>query len=82
MTDDNMKLKPCPFCGGPAELVKSRLPDGKTCYKVGYVRCKKCYARSGEQSLDGYYGAPIATDQEIRELWNRRAENEQKPMPI
>ncbi|MCH5195914.1 MAG: Lar family restriction alleviation protein [Oscillospiraceae bacterium] len=38
-----IKLKPCPFCGGEAEYV--RMSSG-----FQKIRCKKCYAQIEEQS--------------------------------
>lgn len=39
------ELKPCPFCGGEAELLPY-CGDGNRCMGMTYahVRCKKCHA--------------------------------------
>ena len=34
-----IKLKPCPFCGGKAKFVKTRIAE--------YVQCTKCKAETG-----------------------------------
>lgn len=51
------KLKPCPFCGGKAELWKGRLNDGYA------IRCSMCKSRT--KIYDNQEYASIA--------WNRRA---------
>ena len=67
----DVKLKPCPFCGGEAELV--RTTDN---HHAPYVRCKygvylkpKCTANM--------YPWRYKTAEEAIEAWNRRAGNEQ-----
>lgn len=57
---DKIKLKPCPFCGGPAEIV-----DNSRCAPNTYfVGCWLCGARTG----CGHHKWIVA------ELWNRRVE--------
>lgn len=67
------ELKPCPFCGGKAEIAFSGDP-----WKGGYIvaRCKTCRAAAGSQY---YRGEPIEIDLEetigaeyAAEAWNRR----------
>ena len=63
------ELKPCPFCGGEAEL---KINSFHGSYKTVYVICKSCKTRTNN------YGASIdycAIDRAI-ELWNRRASND------
>lgn len=57
-----IKLKPCPFCGGEAEL--------KINHCASYVECKEC-----EASTDHILDSPMycAKDKAI-EAWNRRTE--------
>lgn len=55
MSDE--KLKPCPFCGGPAFLW-----DLKPTYKEYYIQCQKCRI---EQKLYKSRAAAI-------NAWNRR----------
>ena len=43
MTD---KLKPCPFCGGEAELIID-----EACYYKSQVYCKKCGVRTNRQHI-------------------------------
>lgn len=64
MIDNN--LKPCPFCGGEAKLVKRKFKVGF--YPSGgtyYVHCKKCLITTQPRTSAG----PVI------EAWNRRAEN-------
>lgn len=72
--NDKVELRPCPFCGGPARIVKETRSDGMVTYKVGFAQCWKCAARSAILTTGGYYGL-FATDEEISERWNRREEN-------
>lgn len=64
-TMDN--LKPCPFCGGRAELSEGSF-DGK---EISYVMCKNC-ASQGEF----FFVSPkYASAERAIEAWNRRAED-------
>ncbi len=59
----NVKLKPCPFCGGKAEVL-----NGCTCYEPDdyWISCKKCEA---ETRIYDSEAAAIAA-------WNTRAGDE------
>lgn len=69
----NNTLKPCPFCGGKARIYDATRPDGYCNYTVKFVQCTQCHAKTEERTCDRYYG-DYCTDEEITELWNRRAE--------
>lgn len=62
----NDTLKPCPFCGGEAVILKADqyhvFPD------TYYVSCTKCTAGVG----------PLDTEAEAIEAWNRRTERTAK----
>lgn len=61
----DIKLKPCPFCGGKAEIYGDKglsLETGEVCWRY-YIVCTGCTALvSGE------------TEAETAEYWNRRCE--------
>ena len=58
------KLKPCPFCGGKAELVIAKWnPE-----IVNYVRCTKCCTLQGQKE----------TKQEAIDAWNMRINDEER----
>ena len=60
---EEIKLKPCPFCGGKAELA-SDVFDGR---RVWFVRCLWSGGGVSVESFDR------DTPQEAAKLWNRRA---------
>ena len=47
--------------------------DTDCSYRVKFVQCTQCHAKTEERTCDGYYG-DWCTDEEIAELWNRRSE--------
>lgn len=55
----NEKLKPCPFCGGEAEITKTYAFD-----YYFYVGCQRCRVETG------YYD----TEEEAINAWNTRVE--------
>lgn len=64
----NIKLKPCPFCGGEAALVAS--PDSFSCQ----VRCTKCGAETREiENIGSYFTTYYSNAIEAAEAWNKRA---------
>lgn len=63
-----IELKPCPFCGGEAELAHLKKHRHKVLgiYCPVYIRCKGCGSTS-----------PVkVTVEEAIEQWNRRATDE------
>lgn len=57
-------LKPCPFCGGDAEISQGRF-DGKD---TSYVMCRKCAAQG-----EFFFVSPKYSSNERAILaWNRR----------
>lgn len=58
---DELKLRPCPFCGGEAYMVDAEI-DGRAHY---IVKCGTCYSTSGVMQL---------SRPEAVAAWNRRAE--------
>lgn len=70
------ELKPCPFCGGSAELIKQYRLDGQTHYEVAKVRCQDCKCQTDDYILNGYYGS-TDTVQDACKAWNRRVVDDQ-----
>lgn len=65
----DIELKPCPFCGGEAELNKSFTNNWSA-----YVMCSDCSARTAlfVQSIDW-----CANDEAVK-AWNRRVSDKEK----
>lgn len=66
-----IELKPCPFCGGKAEIHNCMELENETVAliyngKVG-VHCTECHCAT----------IPYNSEDEAAEVWNRRADNEQ-----
>ena len=61
-----MKLKPCPFCGGEAQ-VNERYRSGTPNRKMYWVSCKACGISQQNTNVSGYRYQNKAIDR-----WNRR----------
>lgn len=64
------ELKPCPFCGGKAELYYERIPGENKGFWAQIICCN-CHGRSGG-TWAGSYNA--AERKEVK-AWNSRANN-------
>ena len=58
------KLKPCPFCGGKAEMLISEYEGSRKEYLAACTEC------------DGMVERWRETEKEAAEQWNRRVNNE------
>lgn len=66
---DKIELKPCPFCGGEASVIKTICQkNGAVCYHIHHegVYCP----------IGGITTRNMLTEQETVEDWNQRAEHE------
>lgn len=72
LIDDSDRLKPCPFCGGAAEMDCVRSEDGSDPNEGGYfVVCRACDCSTGLRFACGEDPKPLLIEQ-----WNRRAVQE------
>lgn len=72
-----VKIKPCPFCGGEAEYHECNT-DYPTEHKDCYIRCASCLARIERNTK--------VEDKEMKfrviSLWNRRTERSENDAEI
>ncbi len=66
-----IKLKPCPFCGGEAEF-KTIEKDMLSRQDYIWVRCSKCEATSKKFESNLYSSAA----EDAAKAWNRRIKDE------
>lgn len=78
------ELKPCPFCGGPAEyLIQSRTASGPSRGWLFGVKCKRCGAETPRRNYilevelcpDGEVKFTTDEREKAADAWNRRADN-------
>lgn len=69
-------LKPCPFCGGKAEMYSSYQNHGMdgSCRNI-VIKCSNCFA-SMTFAADRFYGREISTPDDMKNRWNRRVQND------
>lgn len=67
---DEIKIKPCPFCGGKAEIKRYV----EFAFEQAYVECTDCGART--RMIDP--SLKYCANDKAAELWNNR---EEKPDP-
>lgn len=60
------ELKPCPFCGGEAEISINKTKQAQT----SVIRCSVCSCQKTMLKYPNYKGD---IEQDIIESWNRRA---------
>lgn len=60
-----IKLKPCPFCGGKAALKGDFF---------SLVKCEECGAETRKVEISKKY----SSDEKAVEAWNRRTDNDKK----
>lgn len=60
-----IKLKPCPFCGGEAALINT-MAFGKSCKSVMCIKCKA--------TVNNFAGD--MQEERASEAWNRRVDDD------
>ena len=69
---EKTELKPCPFCGGEAEICSAF--ENQFLGKYWYVRCKICYSRGSGIYESGKELEPNQEYEAIRGAWKRAIE--------
>lgn len=69
------ELKPCPFCGGDAEVRTIFIEkETKDVPISSYVRCTQCFASTDEYHYKNADRTGINPSEEAVKAWNRRCE--------
>ena len=62
-----LKLKPCPFCGGKAKIIKCPCGEYKDLYVVGCHKNDSCFGNINHMTMI------FISEETAAETWNRRA---------
>lgn len=65
------ELKPCPFCGGKANLIENHICGGKD---YSYVTCESCHVRTQQYTVS----VRFCPNDEATKAWNRRSDDGRK----
>lgn len=75
-------LKPCPFCGGEAQIICTSSVNADCLSKIFVIRCRKCGLRAPEPfriyariENNGMCEFDDTGKKAAIEFWNRRADN-------
>lgn len=69
---NDLKLKPCPFCGGEAVLVRENKSNEGYLYDLAAIKCRSCACNSGTYLIDTRANTEAAI-QRLINAWNKRA---------
>lgn len=69
---EQLKLKPCPFCGGRARVIGKRR-SGSACYCIS---CSSCGAKSRAAFVQPWHDSKFVAQCQAAKLWNARADND------
>ena len=68
----NLTLKPCPFCGNPAEIVDRKPPEWFPTKKCKTIRCSNAFGCPGQQIDLWFFEDSKPMEASMRDLWNTR----------
>lgn len=72
-----IKLKPCPFCGGEAKMKHGYPGQQRKGMRQAVVQCKKCSCRTVTYRQLAYQSWK-EVDEQAAEVWNRRVVDESR----
>ena len=67
------ELKPCPFCGGEAVLVRENKSNEGHLYDLAAIKCRSCACNSGTYLIDIRANTETAI-QRLINAWNKRTQ--------
>lgn len=84
-------LKPCPFCGGKAEIVTQKVTEDGISAKDVYIECTECGIRGSTfrvettKNINDWWLETVWNQGEYKEMvrkWNRRVKIKEKKKPV
>lgn len=85
------ELKPCPCCGGEADIEKQRVRRDGSDVKEAHIECTQCGIRGGTFKIErtehrpGWWSKTIWDQGEYEKMvreWNRRVKTREKEKPV
>jgi Lar family restriction alleviation protein len=66
-------LKPCPYCGGEAKIVRDYERDSHCSIPIYFIKCSSCGSNSAPYKTERRLLGDVQTMEELIYRWNRRA---------
>lgn len=85
------ELKPCPFCGGEADIVTQKVTGDGVRVKDAYIECTECGIRGSTfrvettKNINAWWLKTVWNQGEYKEMvrqWNRRVRIKEKGKPV